>query len=92
MNVDLPRVLSKKEQRQLTKHISKAIEKVIGRESESDNETKEKEIKKKRVTDPSKMTFIKALGIYKQQTGHKGISPKKGSAEYDAIMKIMKAD
>lgn len=37
------------------------------------------------------MTFIKALGIYKKESGHKGISPKKGSAEYDAIMKIMKA-
>lgn len=89
MNVDLPRVLTRKEQKQLTKHLNKAIEKVIGKsESESDNETKEK---KKRVTDPSKMTFIKALGIYKKESGHKGISPKKGSAEYDAIIKIMKA-
>ena len=51
---------------------------------------KEKKEKKKRNVNPDTMTYIKALSIYKQQTGHKGISPKKGSKEYDEIIKIMK--
>jgi len=36
------------------------------------------------------MTYIKALGIYRKQTGHKGISPKKGTKEYEEIMKILR--
>lgn len=36
------------------------------------------------------MTYIKALALYKSKTGHKGISPKKGTKEYDEIMKIMR--
>ena len=51
----------------------------------------EKKEKKKRVINPETMTYLKAFSIYKKETGHKGISPKKGSAEYDEIIKIMKA-
>ena len=36
------------------------------------------------------MTYLKAFALYKKETGHKGISPKKGSDEYEQIMKIMK--
>jgi hypothetical protein len=50
----------------------------------------EKKEKKKRVINPETMTYIKALAIFKKETGHKGISPKKGSKEYEEIMKIMK--
>jgi hypothetical protein len=38
------------------------------------------------------MTYIKALAMWKKESGHKGISPKKGSKEYEAVMKIMKGD
>jgi len=51
----------------------------------------EKKEKKKRVINPDTMTYLKAFAIYKKETGHKGISPKKGSKEYDEIIKIMKA-
>jgi len=51
----------------------------------------EKKEKKKRVINPLTMTYLKAFAIYKKETGHKGISPKKGSKEYDEIIKIMKA-
>lgn len=46
--------------------------------------------KKKRNVNPNTMTYIKALALYKSKTGHKGISPKKGTKEYDEIMKIMR--
>jgi len=36
------------------------------------------------------MTYIKALAMWKKQSGYKGISPKKGTKEYDEVMKIMK--
>jgi hypothetical protein len=36
------------------------------------------------------MTYIKALSIFRKNSGHKGISPKKGSKEYDEVMKILK--
>ena len=50
----------------------------------------EKKEKKKRTINPDTMTYLKAFSIYKKETGHKGISPKKGSKEYEAIIKIMK--
>lgn len=50
----------------------------------------EKKEKKKRNINPDTMTYLKAFSIYKKETGHKGISPKKGSKEYEAILKIMK--
>jgi hypothetical protein len=50
----------------------------------------EKKEKKKRTINPETMTYLKAFSIYKKETGHKGISPKKGSKEYEAIIKIMK--
>jgi hypothetical protein len=53
-------------------------------------EKKEKKEKKKRNINPETMTYIKALALWKKQSGHKGISPKKGSKEYDEVMKIMK--
>jgi hypothetical protein len=43
----------------------------------------EKKEKKKRVINPDTMTYLKAFAIYKKETGHKGISPKKGSDEYE---------
>jgi len=49
----------------------------------------EKKEKKKRTINPDTMTYLKAFSIYKKETGHKGISPKKGSKEYEAIIKIM---
>jgi hypothetical protein len=49
----------------------------------------EKKEKKKRNINPDTMTYLKAFAIYKKETGHKGISPKKGSKEYEAIIKIM---
>jgi hypothetical protein len=36
------------------------------------------------------MTYIKALALWKKESGHKGISPKKGSKEYDEVMKIFR--
>lgn len=36
------------------------------------------------------MTYIKALALYRTKSGHKGISPKKGTKEYDEVIKIMK--
>lgn len=36
------------------------------------------------------MTYIKALAIWKQKSGHKGISPKKGTEAYEEVMKIMR--
>ena len=50
----------------------------------------EKKEKKKRTINPDTMTYLKAFAIYKKETGHKGISPKKGSKEYEEIIKIMK--
>lgn len=48
------------------------------------------EHKIKQIADPNKMTFMKAMSIWRQKTGHKGIAPKKDSPEYHAVMKIMK--
>lgn len=36
------------------------------------------------------MTYIKALAMWKTKSGHKGISPKRGTKEYQEIMEIMK--
>jgi len=38
------------------------------------------------------MTYIKAFNMWKKTTGHKGISPKKNTKEYDEIMAIMHGD
>jgi hypothetical protein len=46
--------------------------------------------KKKRNLNPDTMTYIKALAIWKEGSGKKGISPKKGSGEYDEVMKILR--
>ena len=54
------------------------------------HKVEEKKEKKKRNINPDTMTYIKALSIWKKENGHKGISPKKGTKEYDQIMKIMK--
>jgi hypothetical protein len=43
----------------------------------------EKKEKKKRNINPDTMTYIKALALWKKESGHKGISPKKGTEEYD---------
>lgn len=51
---------------------------------------KMKKKKKKRNINPETMTYIKALALYRTKSGHKGISPKKGTKEYDEIIKIMK--
>jgi hypothetical protein len=50
----------------------------------------EKKEKTKRNINPDTMTYIKALAIFRKNSGHKGISPKKGTKEYDEIMKIMR--
>ena len=53
---------------------------------------KEKKEKKKRVIDPSKMTYIKAFSMWKQRQDpqYVGLSPKRFTKEYDEIMKILK--
>ena len=38
------------------------------------------------------MTYIKAFGMYKKETGYKGLSPKKDTPEYHVIMKIMSGE
>ncbi len=50
---------------------------------------KEKKVKKKRNINPDTMTYIKALKMWKEKTGNKGISPKKDSKEYQEIIAIM---
>jgi hypothetical protein len=56
----------------------------------SESPLKEKKEKKKRNINPETMTYIKALALYRTKSGHKGISPKKGTKEYDEVIKIMK--
>ena len=46
--------------------------------------------KKKRNLNPDTMTYIKALALWKKESGKTGISPKKGSDEYDQVMKIFR--
>ena len=52
-------------------------------EVQIDFQEPEKKEKKKRNLNPDTMTYIKALAIWKKETGKKGISPKKGSEEYE---------
>ncbi len=42
--------------------------------------------KVKRVIDPSKMTYLKAFAIWREKHDYSGLSPKKGTKEYDEIM------
>ena len=48
--------------------------------------------RKPRTVDPTKMTYIKAFQIWreKQEPKYVGLSPKKGTPEYDEIMKILR--